>query len=65
MKASEAKKLIGQEVFVRKRYSSITERGTVLSVKGRNIEIDFFGMRDWLWLPDVVIQVPPGEESHA
>ena len=55
MKVSEVKKLIGQQVSIRKRYSLITERGTILSVQGRNVEVDFLGMRDWLWLPDCVI----------
>ena len=55
MKTAEAKKLIGQQVSVRKCYSGITQNGIVLSVKGRNVEIDFLGMTDWLWLPDCVI----------
>ena len=56
MKASEAKKLIGQKVSVRKLYSGITEHGTILDVKGRNVEVDFYGMRDWLWLPDCIVK---------
>lgn len=55
MKASEARKMIGQEIRFRKRYSGITETGTIKSVQGRNVEVDVMGMRDWLWLPDVVI----------
>ena len=63
MKAAEAKKLIGQQVSVRKRYSGITQNGIVLSVKGRNVEVDFYGMTDWLWLPDCVIK--PTSEGGA
>jgi len=48
MKVSEAKKLIGQKVSVRRRYSGITYPGIILSVKGRNVEVDFYGMTDWL-----------------
>jgi hypothetical protein len=64
VKASEARKLIGQEVLVRKRYSGIVERGVIVDVRGRNVEVDFWGMKDWLWLPDVVISLaPPRKES--
>jgi hypothetical protein len=64
VKASEARKLIGQEVLVRKRYSGIVERGVIVDVRGRNVEIDFLGMKDWLWLPDVAVSLaPPREES--
>jgi hypothetical protein len=65
MKASEARKLIGQEVLVRTRYSSIVERGVILDVQGRNVEIDFWGMRDWRWLPDVVISLAPPREGSV
>jgi hypothetical protein len=64
VKAAEARKLIGQEVLVRKLYSGIVERGVIVDVRGRNVEVDFWGMRDWLWLPDVVISLaPPREKS--
>ena len=56
MKASEARKLVGQKVSVRKLYSGIVEHGIILDVKGRNIEIDFYGMRDWIWLPDCIVK---------
>jgi len=56
MKAAEARKLTGQQVSVRKCHSGITQRGIVLSVQGRNVEIDFYGMADWLWLPDCIIK---------
>jgi hypothetical protein len=59
MKVSEVKKLIGQKVSVRKRYSGITDPGIILSVKGRNVEVDFYGMTDWLWLPDCIIKPLP------
>jgi hypothetical protein len=55
MKAAQARRLIGQQVSVRKCHSGITQHGIVLSVKGRNVEVDFYGMTDWLWLPDCVI----------
>jgi hypothetical protein len=48
MKVAEVRKLIGQKVSVQKRYSGITDCGVILSVKGRNIEVDFWGMTDWL-----------------
>ena len=57
MNAREARRLIGQVVIVRKRYSGLAERGTMVDVKGRNVEIRYLdGMTDWLWLPDVVIR---------
>jgi hypothetical protein len=59
MTAKEAKKLIGQKVTIQKRYSGITDCGVILSVKGRNIEVDFWGMTDWLWLPDCIIRPTP------
>ena len=46
MKVAEVRKLIGQKVSVQKRYSGITDCGVILSVKGRNIEVDFWGMTD-------------------
>ena len=55
MKVAEVRKLIGQKVSVRKRYSGITDYGVILSVKGQNVEVDFWGMTDWLWLPDIHI----------
>ena len=64
MKASEARKLIGEKVRVRKLYSGITETGTTLSVQGRNVEVDIMGMRDWLWLPDVAITLAPTSDHH-
>jgi ferredoxin-fold anticodon binding domain-containing protein len=63
MKVSEARKMIGQEVRFRKRYSGITETGIIKSVKGKNVEIDVMGMRDWLWLPDLVITPAPPREN--
>lgn len=59
MKVSEVKKLIGHKVSVRKRYSGITDHGTILSVKGRNVEVDFYGSSEWLWLPDCIIKPLP------
>jgi len=59
MKVSEVKKLIGQKVSIRKRYSGITDYVIILSVKGRNVEVDFYGMTDWLWLPDCIIKPLP------
>ena len=59
MKVPEVKKLIGHKVSVRRRYSGITDYGTILSVQRRNVEIDFHGSRDWLWLPDCIIKPFP------
>ena len=59
MKVSEVKKLIGHKVSVRRCYSGITDHGTILSVQGRNVEIDFHGIRDWFWLPDCIIKPFP------
>jgi hypothetical protein len=56
MKAAEARKLIGQEVSVRKHHSGIIATGIILSVEGRNVKVDFYGMTDWLWLPDCTIK---------
>ena len=66
MKVAEARKLIGQKVSVQKRYSGITDCGVILSVKGRNIEVDFWGMTDWLWLPDVhIVPITTPEDTEA
>jgi hypothetical protein len=43
MTAKEAKKLIGQKVTIQRRYSGIVDHGTILSVKGRNVLVDFMG----------------------
>ena len=59
MKVSEVKKLIGHKVSVRRRYSGITDHGTIVSVQRRNVEIDFYGTRDWFWLPDCIIKPLP------
>ena len=59
MKVSEVKKLIGQKVSNRRCYSGIIDHGIILSVKGRNVEVDFHGMTDWLWLPDFIIKPLP------
>ena len=59
MKVSEVKQLIGQKVSIRKCYSGITDHVIILSVKGRNVEVDFYGMTDWLWLPDCIIKPLP------
>jgi len=56
MKAAEARKLIGQKVSVQKHHSGIIDHGIILSVQGRNVEVDFYGMNDWLWLPDCTIK---------
>jgi hypothetical protein len=55
--SKEAKQLIGRAIkyahtgrlYVRWYYA------IVLDVKGKNMEIDHGGMRDWIWLPDVEI----------
>lgn len=70
MTSKEAKQLIGTAIkyahtgrfFVRWYYA------IVLDVKGKNMEIDHGGMRDWLWLPDVEIvpiapEISPTSES--
>ena len=62
MKAADARKLIGQKVSIQKRYSGIIDHGIILGVQGRNVEVDFYGMTDWLWLPDCVI-TPTSEEN--
>lgn len=57
MTSKEAKQLIGRAIkyahtgrlYVRWYYA------TVLDVKGKNMEIDCGGIRDWIWLPDVEI----------
>jgi hypothetical protein len=51
--------LIGQKVTIQRRYSGIVDHGTILSVKGRNVQVDFMGMTDWLWLPDCIITPIP------
>ena len=63
MTNKEVKKLIGQKVTVQRRYSGIVDYGIILNVKGRNVEVDFYGMRDWIWLPDCIIKPTP-ETTH-
>ena len=64
MIAKEAKKLIGQKVAIQRRYSGIVDHGTILSVKGRNVQVDFMGMTDWLWLPDCIIR-PISDDTNG
>ena len=64
MTAKEAKKLIGQKVTIQRRYSGIVDHGTILSVKGRNVQVDFMGMTDWLWLPNCIITPTPESTVH-
>lgn len=52
----EAKKLIGKEVRWQRKSSPLVSKGIVLDVQGQNIQIDFYGMHDWLWLPDILIE---------
>lgn len=63
MTSKEAKQLIGREI----QYAHIGRLyvrwydATVLDVKGKNMEVDRDGMRDWLWLPDVEV-IPAAPE---
>lgn len=66
MTPKEAKALIGRAIkYNRRSYSSYIHwrHAVVLDVKGKNVEIDEMGMRDWLWLPDVYI-VPIASETE-
>jgi hypothetical protein len=68
MKASEARKLIGKRVKYRKidRYSQYIgdwREVLILQVDGRNLEVDFYGMTDWLWLPEIQV-VPLDNEQE-
>lgn len=54
--SKEAKKLIGKEVKICWRFISAFDRGMVLAVRGKNIQIDFHVMREWIWLPDILIE---------
>ena len=52
MKASEARKLIGQKVWIKRWHDCRPYPGVILEVAGKNIRFDHQGMEDWLWLPD-------------
>ena len=66
LKAAQARALIGKTVpFQKMTYMGhvYSKRiGTVLSVSGRNVEIDIQGSRDWLWLPDYLFGDPISPE---
>lgn len=58
MKASEAKKLIGNKIkwidyWDSRRGTGIPREAKLLDVKGKNVYLDFGGNYDWLWLPDM------------
>jgi hypothetical protein len=52
MKSSEAKKLIGREVWIKRNIDWQARSCRILSVAGKNIQVDHFGSTDWYWLPD-------------
>jgi hypothetical protein len=66
LKAAQARALIGRTVPFQKMtymgYVCSKRIGTVLSVSGRNVEIDIQGSRDWLWLPDYLFGDPISPE---
>jgi hypothetical protein len=66
LKAAQARALIGKTVPFRKMtymgYVHSERIGTVLSVSGRNVEVDIQGSRDWLWLPDYLFGDPISPE---
>ncbi len=66
LKAAQARALIGRTVPFQKMtymgYVYSKRIGTVLSVSGRNVEIDIQGSRDWLWLPDYLFGDPISPE---
>lgn len=68
MTSKEAKALIGKAIkyahvgrlYVRWYYA------VVLDVKGKNVEIDQGGMRNWLWLPDIeIVPIAPEVTDSA
>ena len=69
LKTAQARALIGKTVPFRKMtymgYVSSARIGTVLSVSGRNVEVDMQGSRDWLWLPDYLFGDPISPETHS
>ena len=65
LKASQARALIGQTVPIVRAYRDYMHSPrfyTILSVQGRNLEVDCMGCVDWLWLPDCLIGDPLPEQ---
>lgn len=59
MKAVDVKALIGKPVqwlenTDHHRGQGFQHRGTVLAVKGKNVQVDMQGCTDWKWLLDMV-----------
>jgi hypothetical protein len=68
MTSKEAKALIGRAIKYTKIHSSYIywNYATVLSVQGKNMEVDEMGMKDWIWLPDVhIVPIAPGISSTS
>jgi hypothetical protein len=67
LKAAQARALIGKTVPFRKMtymgYVFSERVGTILSVSGRNVEVDLQGSKDWLWLPDYLFGDPISLET--
>ena len=66
MKASEAKKLIGQEVWIKRNYDWRAIPCVILEVAGRNVRVDRLGSEDWYWLPDcrIYLEKPNYNPEH-
>lgn len=56
MSISEAREAIGKPARWRRRSSSLYSYGTIVGVKGKNVETE----SDWLWFPDVELEVCDG-----
>lgn len=52
MNASEAKKLVGQTIWIKRVHDWRPYPCKILEVAGKNVRVDTQGMEDWYWLPD-------------
>lgn len=53
----DARKFIGKEVlYAKDAYTPYGYRVKILEVNGKNILVELFGEKIWLWLPDVILE---------
>jgi hypothetical protein len=61
MEVSQANKFVGQDVIIRviAGIDYVRDiRCQIVSREGRNLYIDILGMKDYIWLPDVISITP-------
>lgn len=53
----DAKKFIGKEVrYAKNAYTPYGYHVKILGVSGKNVLVELFGEKIWLWLPDVILE---------